>query len=331
MTGNGVEASDLAEGSDHSSNGVGPYSEDIMEDVPVRRSIADSEDFDPEDLFPGWEFRVSDKYDEDMPYPFQKGAQPASHRAQGEKKKSNDQRQAAEEGEGGNVEEERKALTRAWALSSIPEGEMETAQINQDTLPPYDTHHLPDGSANPLTKQVGLHVQEGPKKGGPDDREEYYGHADENIADIVAADAASLGMSGSEGGQGGWWATTKNTTRTLVGGAVGGVVNWWASWNQDTGDDPREAKKKKEEERRERDRREGRQPLEDVLVPPDLPIEAIAEEVKDAWRLKEVHVESLMKKAVEKSERPWLMFLGASTIVCIIMLALVFWRLESLL
>lgn len=38
-----------------------------------RRSIADSEDFDPEDLFPGWEFRVSDKYDEDMPYPFQKG------------------------------------------------------------------------------------------------------------------------------------------------------------------------------------------------------------------------------------------------------------------
>lgn len=79
------------------------------------------------------------------------------------------------------------------------------------------------------------------------------------------------------------------------------------------------------------DRREGRQPLEDVVVPPDLPIEAIAEEVKDAWRLKEVHVESLMKKAVEKSERPWLMFLGASTIVCIIMLALVFWRLESLL
>lgn len=79
------------------------------------------------------------------------------------------------------------------------------------------------------------------------------------------------------------------------------------------------------------DRREGREPLEDVMVPPDLPIEAIAEEVKDAWRLKEVHVESLMKKAVEKSERPWLMFLGASTIVCIIMLALVFWRLESLL
>jgi hypothetical protein len=70
--------------------------------------------------------------------------------------------------------------------------------------------------------------------------------------------------------------------------------------------------------------------LENVVVPPDLPLDAIAEEVQDAWRLKEVHVESLLKKAVEKSERPWLMFLGTMTIVCVVMLALVFWRLESL-
>ena len=30
-------------------------------------------DFQPEDLFPGWEFRVSEGYDEDMPYPFREG------------------------------------------------------------------------------------------------------------------------------------------------------------------------------------------------------------------------------------------------------------------
>lgn len=31
-------------------------------------------------------------------------------------------------------------------------------------------------------------------------------------------------------------------------------------------------------------------------MPPDLPIEMIAEEVKESWRLKEVHVEKLMQK-----------------------------------
>ena len=35
---------------------------------------------------------------------------------------------------------------------------------------------------------------------------------------------------------------------------------------------------------------------EELYVPPDLPIEMIAEEVKESWRLKEVHVEKLMQK-----------------------------------
>ena len=34
-----------------------------------------------------------------------------------------------------------------------------------------------------------------------------------------------------------------------------------------------------------------------MAVPPDLPIEMIAEEVQESWRLKEVHVEKLMQKA----------------------------------
>ncbi len=36
--------------------------------------------------------------------------------------------------------------------------------------------------------------------------------------------------------------------------------------------------------------------MDELLVPPDLPIEMIAEEVKESWRLKEVHVEKLMQK-----------------------------------
>lgn len=36
--------------------------------------------------------------------------------------------------------------------------------------------------------------------------------------------------------------------------------------------------------------------MEELFVPPDLPIEMIAEEVKESWRLKEVHVEKLMQK-----------------------------------
>ncbi len=36
--------------------------------------------------------------------------------------------------------------------------------------------------------------------------------------------------------------------------------------------------------------------MEELMVPNDLPIEMIAEEVKESWRLKEVHVEKLMQK-----------------------------------
>ena len=36
--------------------------------------------------------------------------------------------------------------------------------------------------------------------------------------------------------------------------------------------------------------------MDELLVPSDLPIEMIAEEVKESWRLKEVHVEKLMQK-----------------------------------
>ncbi len=95
------------------------------------------------------------------------------------------------------------------------------------------------------------------------------------------------------------------------------------------------------------------------MVPPDLPLEAIAEEVKHSWRLKvwcrppscmkqarscfllhlsqshhcpdvvqEVQVEQLLERAVAKSERPWLILLSALTAGSILLLVLVFYKLH---
>ncbi len=37
-------------------------------------------------------------------------------------------------------------------------------------------------------------------------------------------------------------------------------------------------------------------PVSNVVLPPDLPLDAIAEEVQRSWRAKEVHVEGLIQK-----------------------------------
>ena len=69
----------------------------------------------------------------------------------------------------------------------------------------------------------------------------------------------------------------------------------------------------------------------ELVMPPDLPIEAIAEEVKESWRLKEVHVERLMQQAVARSERPWLILLSALSALSAALLAFVLLKLTSVL
>lgn len=66
--------------------------------------------------------------------------------------------------------------------------------------------------------QVGLHSIPGPHKRAPEEREQYYGHADESIADIVKADAAASELSPRDPADEGWWAGTKNTVKGAVGG-----------------------------------------------------------------------------------------------------------------
>lgn len=108
---------------------------------------------------------------------------PAEERGDGQEEdasqRTGEPQQAVEGGAGvgRSVEEERQALTRAWALKAAQEEEVVVPRKDaEDHPPPYDTHHLPAGSANPLTKQVSaaacssiltnLSVLPGPRCGG---------------------------------------------------------------------------------------------------------------------------------------------------------------------
>ncbi|EIE26036.1 hypothetical protein COCSUDRAFT_61028 [Coccomyxa subellipsoidea C-169] len=97
----------------------------------------------------------------------------------------------------------------------------------------------------------------------------------------------------------------------------------WLPWVGSMNDDETIEDIKKAAKRREAE-------MEELMVPNDLPIEMIAEEVKESWRLKEVHVEKLMQKAVEQSERPWLMLLTSLSALSALLLALVFWKLYQM-
>jgi hypothetical protein len=46
--------------------------------------------------------------------------------------------------------------------------------------------------------------------------------------------------------------------------------------------------------------------------------------------LQEVHVEKLLQKEMAKSERPWLVLLSSLSAATVVLLVLVFWRLEHL-
>ena len=139
--------------------------------------------------------------------------------------------------------------------------------------------------------------------------------------------------SGVASGVGGW--------ASGVGGAVAG---WWGDRTRGPGGggsarsadsrdepNPREARAEANRKRALKDRAEGRGPVddEDIVVPADLPLEAIAEEVKNSWRLKEVHAEKLVRRAVERSEKPWLILLTAFSASSALLLLAVLWKMHT--
>ena len=156
----------------------------------------------------------------------------------------------------------------------------------------------------------------------------------------------------------GWTAAVSSWASGVAGGAsswasgVGtGVAGWWAdrrrassgSSDEDEDDDDGSAGGRRRTGRRSPSssssskRRRRRHPddldvvdADDVIVPIDLTLEAIAEEVKDAWRLKEVRAEDLMRRAVERSEKPWLILLTALSATSAVLLAAVMWKLHLL-
>ena len=145
--------------------------------------------------------------------------------------------------------------------------------------------------------------------------------------------AVSSWASGVAGGTGAW-----------ASGVGSGVAGWWAdrrkpassdgSSSEDEEDDRRGGRRRSSSSPHRRRRRHPDDAdvvdADDVIVPIDLPLEAIAEEVKDAWRLKEVRAEDLMRRAVERSEKPWLILLTALSATSALLLAAVMWKLHLL-
>ena len=70
--------------------------------------------------------------------------------------------------------------------------------------------------------------------------------------------------------------------------------------------------------------------IKDVKLSDGIELEAIAEEVQNSWRLKEVRAEALLQKAVARSERPWLILVASLFSSTVVLLALVLWRLYDL-
>jgi hypothetical protein len=101
------------------------------------------------------------------------------------------------------------------------------------------------------------------------------------------------------------------------------------SSDEDEDDNPRSRRSSSSKKRRKRGPDDPDVvDADDVIVPIDLPLEAIVEEVKDAWRLKEVRAEDLMRRAVERSEKPWLILLTGLSATSAILLAAVLWKLH---
>ncbi|KAK9807914.1 hypothetical protein WJX73_000677 [Symbiochloris irregularis] len=68
--------------------------------------------------------------------------------------------------------------------------------------------------------------------------------------------------------------------------------------------------------------------VDEVIVPRDLPLDAIAAEVQATWRLKEEDAERLVRAAVARSERPWLILLTVLAGVSAALLGVIFWQVQ---
>eukprot|EP01023_Acetabularia_acetabulum_P064194 TRINITY_DN8242_c0_g1_i1.p3 TRINITY_DN8242_c0_g1~~TRINITY_DN8242_c0_g1_i1.p3 ORF type:complete len:156 (-),score=28.53 TRINITY_DN8242_c0_g1_i1:1000-1467(-) len=74
--------------------------------------------------------------------------------------------------------------------------------------------------------------------------------------------------------------------------------------------------------------------VEEVIIPPDLPLAEIAREVarvrEEAIQSEQTRAESFWAKALEQADRPWIILLVSLTAGALILLMVVFYRLDML-
>jgi len=74
-------------------------------------------------------------------------------------------------------------------------------------------------------------------------------------------------------------------------------------------------------------------PVGDIIISPDLPLEEIAAEVQKSWKMRDVHVETMLQKAVasqqRRSERPWLVMTSVMATASAVLLSIVLYRLYN--
>jgi hypothetical protein len=74
-------------------------------------------------------------------------------------------------------------------------------------------------------------------------------------------------------------------------------------------------------------------PVGDIIISPDLPLEEIAAEVQKSWKMRDVHVETMLQKAVasqqRRSERPWLVMTSIMATASAVLLSIVLYRLYN--
>jgi len=116
-------------------------------------------------------------------------------------------------------------------------------------------------------------------------------------------------------------------------GAGSGKRPWWQFW-KGGGDEGEEDGQEKKGGQGDEYKDPRNRPVDAIIIPPDLPIEDIAEEVarlkQETWRLKEGHVESLWARTVERNDRKWVILAVFLLTVSVGLLATVAYRLDKL-
>ena len=337
--------------SDASSSSWTAASEEEETSVTASRRVVDVTAVSPDDIFPAVEFRISDVADEDAPYAFggDRGT-PASPRpaiaAPRTLGATADAVAAADAAAGAAAAALLDAGDGALSLADAPEtadaavnavlGSIEAAAAaaagssdddDDDGAPPRElvaALALPPGAPRPPPQAAFVgHADEDLATHGPmlelpehsvmhaAQRAQAVASSSSTAADGVspASTAVKAWAAGVGGAVGGW--------ASGVGGAVGG---WWADRTQKPVAPPPK-----------KPPRSADSPVDDtdINVPAELPLEAIAEEVKNSWKLKEVHAEALVRKAVERSEKPWLILLTVFSASSAVLFLLVLWRLHD--